>query len=364
MSVETSLSEKLSALSLRIAKIKDSLDTEESTKTSIILPFLQILGYDIFDPSIVKPELTSDIAGKKGEKVDYAIMKDGVPIILIEAKKLGEQLDNHCNQLIRYFNVTKAKFAILTNGTEFRFFSDLDETNNMDNIPFLTLNLENLRDREIKELEKFQKENLDTEKILAAASRQKNINTIKDIFNDQEKEPDDEFVRFFAKKALEKQHLDKKITASVLEEFRSCVKESLKNIITDMVKDELDRALNKIKNGEPEKELVSETCDDNTGIVTTEEEIESYHIFKSILSEITSPSNITYKDTKTYFNILYKGKTGKWIARVSIGQTVMFITLPGDGKETVRIDLEKLEDIYQHKAEILNVCQKYVSEEK
>lgn len=359
MSVEISLSEKMYALSQRITKIKGSLETEEATKTSIILPFLQILGYDIFDPEIVVPEFTAEIANKKGEKVDYAIMKDGSPIILIEAKKLGEILDNHCNQLIRYFNVTKAKFAILTNGAEYRFFSDLDEINKMDGIPFLTLNLENLRDREIKELEKFQKENLDTENILAAASRQKNINAIKKTFQQETENPSDDFVRFFAKQATARN-----ITASVLEEFRSCVKESLKNIITDMVKDDLDRALSKIKNSEPEKESVQDSADANNSIVTTEEEIESYHIFKSILSEITSPANIKYKDTKNYFNILYKGRPSKWIARVSIWQNVIFITLPADDKETVRIDLETLEDIYKHKTEIINVCMKYVNEEK
>ncbi len=110
-------SEKITQFSKRVETIKDNLLTEEATKTSIILPFFQILGYDVFNPCEFVPEYTADIGTKKGEKVDYAIISDSEPIILIEAKSCSLELNTkHMGQLIRYFTVTKAKFAILTNG--------------------------------------------------------------------------------------------------------------------------------------------------------------------------------------------------------------------------------------------------------
>jgi hypothetical protein len=135
---------KLKQLAERIKTSKEIILTEEATKHSFIMPFLSALGYDVFDPTVIVPEFTADIGTKKGEKVDYAILQDGKPIIVIEAKNHTEKLDNHNNQLIRYFNVTDSKFAILTNGIEYRFFSDIEETNRMDKIPFLTVNLDSL----------------------------------------------------------------------------------------------------------------------------------------------------------------------------------------------------------------------------
>ena len=101
---------------------KENIQTEEATKMAFIAPFLNLLGYDVFNPSIVVPEFVADVGSKKGEKVDYAIMDNGKPLILIEAKSVHENLDNHNNQLVRYFTVTDAKFGILTNGIEYRFF--------------------------------------------------------------------------------------------------------------------------------------------------------------------------------------------------------------------------------------------------
>ena len=73
----------------------EHLNTEEATKTSLVMPFIQMLGYKIFDPTEVRPEYTADVGTKKGEKVDYALMLDGTPVVLIEAKRheanLGEE---------------------------------------------------------------------------------------------------------------------------------------------------------------------------------------------------------------------------------------------------------------------------------
>lgn len=109
----------------RVEGMKDTIQTEEATKTSIIMPFFSLLGYDVFNPNEFIPEFTADVGIKKGEKVDYAILSDGSPVILIECKWIGEPLEKHDSQLFRYFGTSKAKFAILTNGLIYRFYTDL-----------------------------------------------------------------------------------------------------------------------------------------------------------------------------------------------------------------------------------------------
>ena len=126
------LKDQLKQIADRISKLKDSIQTEEATKNAFILPFINALGYDIFNPLEVIPEFIADIGVKKGEKVDYAILRNGVPIILVECKHWKENLDIHNTQLILYFNATKAKFAILTNGINYRFYTDLEDPNKMD----------------------------------------------------------------------------------------------------------------------------------------------------------------------------------------------------------------------------------------
>jgi hypothetical protein len=126
---------------------KESIQTEEATKTSVIMPFFSLLGYDVFDPNEFSPEYVADVGIKKGEKVDYAILKDGKPLILIEAKSINEQLQKHDSQLFRYFGTSKAKFAILTNGQIYQFFTDLEASNRMDEKPFLEIDLLDIKER-------------------------------------------------------------------------------------------------------------------------------------------------------------------------------------------------------------------------
>ena len=137
--------ENLLQLSERILSIKPNILTEEATKMSMIIPFFQLLGYDVFNPLEFCPEYTADVGIKKGEKVDYAIIINGDPAILIECKSCTETLDKHSSQLFRYFGTTTAKFGILTNGVVYRFYTDLDESNKMDLTPFLEIDMDNLK---------------------------------------------------------------------------------------------------------------------------------------------------------------------------------------------------------------------------
>lgn len=121
--------EDLKFLSNRVSTLKESIGTEEATKTSLIMPFFQLLGYDVFNPTEFVPEFTADVGIKKGEKVDYAIILDSIPVMLVEAKSIKEKLTKHDSQLFRYFGTTTSRFGILTNGEEYKFFTDLDEPN-------------------------------------------------------------------------------------------------------------------------------------------------------------------------------------------------------------------------------------------
>ena len=186
-------------ISESIPKLKDQIQTEEATKNAFIMPFIQALGYNVFNPLEVVPEYTCDIGTKKGEKVDYAIMKDGEPIILIECKHWQQNLDLHDNQLLRYFAVSKAKFGVLTNGIVYRFYTDLIEKNKMDETPFLEVDMTNLKDAQIAELKKFHKSYFDADTISTTASTLKYTKEIKEIIKKEIANPSEALVRIFAK---------------------------------------------------------------------------------------------------------------------------------------------------------------------
>ena len=171
--------DELRQFSSRVEKIKDVITTEEATKNSLILPFFQLLGYDVFNPLEFVPEYTADVGTKKGEKVDYAIIVDDEPAILIEAKWCGEPLDKHDSQLFRYFGTTSAKFGILTNGVVYKFYTDLNEPNKMDLDPFLVFNILDIQENIVSEVKRFAKATLDIDAAFNAASELKFTNLIK-----------------------------------------------------------------------------------------------------------------------------------------------------------------------------------------
>ena len=245
----------------KIEKIKGKLSTEEATKTSLIMPFFQALGYDIFNPNEFTPEFVADVGIKKGEKVDYAIILNDEVSILIEAKSINEKLEKHDSQLFRYFGTSKAKFAILTNGLIYKFYTDLEKTNVMDKTPFLEINLEDLNDSDIQELKKFQKENFDVNHILSAASDLKYLNQIKRVLKEEFNDPTDEFIKLI----LNKDVYDGVKTQSIIDKYRPLVKKSISYYINELINERLQSAMKKEE--EPE-ENVNILEDDNAKAIT------------------------------------------------------------------------------------------------
>lgn len=223
---------KLIELAQKIIKTKDSVQSEEATKTAYILPFLQILDYDIFNPVEVEPEPVADIGVKKGEKVDYAINLNGQQVMIIECKSLRENLDIHKSQLHRYFNVSTAKIACLTNGINYRFYTDIDEINKMDFEPFLEFNILDISESEIKNLSIVSKKNFDLNNVIKFANRVKNsreseyIEQIKTYIIQEFESPSPDFVKFLLSNFYDKE----KVTSKTIEYFTGVVKRALDDL--------------------------------------------------------------------------------------------------------------------------------------
>jgi hypothetical protein len=349
----------------RVEKLKENLQTEEATKNALIMPFLQALGYDVFNPLEVIPEFVCDIGTKKGEKIDYAIMKDGKPIILIECKHWKQDLTLHDNQLLRYFHVSNAKFGVLTNGIIYKFYTDLETANRMDEKPFLEIDISEIKNNEIEELKKFHKTYFDIGNILSSASELKYTRELKEIINKEFTNPSPEFVKLIAKQVY-----DGIITPKLLEQFTVLVKKSVTGFISDTISDRLKSALKAESETENNTtvETEAETSPSDTGtesrIETTAEELEGFYIVKAILRNHIAIDRITYRDTISYFGILVDDNNRKPICRLYFNsdehKRIAFI---GDDKKETRHRVKSLDDIYSYSELLIEAVSKYTNKE-
>ncbi|MBE8786529.1 type I restriction endonuclease [Enterococcus hirae] len=345
----------LKQLGKRVVELKDSIGTEEATKTSLIMPFFAALGYDLFNPTEFVPEFTADVGIKKGEKVDYAIVLEGQPTILIEAKSINEQLTKHDSQLFRYFGTTVSKFGILTNGEEYKFFTDLDEPNKMDLTPFLTVNITKIKDSQIPELAKFHKDNFDVDKITSSAAELKYLNSLKNYLSSELNDPTEDFVKYLLTEIY-----DGMKTKQTVEKFKPIIKKGLNQFIAERVNDKLSAALKTsvtVEDNETKSE--SNTTDETDNeIVTTPEELEAYTICKVVLKDTIPLDRLFYRDNRSYFNILLDDNIRKWILRVRFNTNGMKIEL-NDENHTV-YELKEPIDIYNYSNQIIDVVNKFL----
>lgn len=348
--------DQIKQFSKRVESIKDTIQTEEATKTSILMPFFQLMGFDVFNPNEFVPEFTADVGIKKGEKVDYAIVQDDVPVILIEAKSVNEHLHRHDSQLFRYFGTTTAKFAILTNGLIYKFFTDLDEPNKMDENPFMEINILDLKDTQISELKKFTKSSFNIEDVLNTASELKYTNEIKRKFNDELSNPTDDFVRYIINDIYNGMK-----TQNIIDKFRPIIKRSLNQYINETLNDKIKTALNPDIEEINETELNTEdTQQQESKIITTQEELEAYFLIKNLLRDTIPYEDIYMKDTANYMNILYKNNTRKWICRLILTDTQKKLIIPDENKKDIIFALTTLYDLEQYKEEFIEVLQRYM----
>ncbi|MFV5691805.1 type I restriction endonuclease [Flavobacterium sp. LT1R49] len=336
-------------------KHKDQIQTEEATKNAFVMPFLQSLGYDVFNPLEVVPEFIADIGIKKGEKIDYAIFKDGNPTILIECKHWAQNLNIHDGQLLRYFHVSKAKFGILTNGIVYRFYSDLVSPNKMDEKPFLEFNIIDVKDNQIEELKKFHKTNFDAESIVNTASELKFMNELKILLNLELTNPTPEFVKHFAKQVY-----PSVVTAKILEQFTELTKKSVQQHISDLITERLKTALSK------EDEKINEinisiepNLEESSKINTTEEELEGFMIVKTILRQKTPATRITYRDAQSYFAVFLDDNNRKAVCRLYLNGVKKYIGTFDENKKEIKNEIGNLDEIFNYSDLLLKTIEAY-----
>lgn len=338
----------LKNLANKIIKQKDLILTEEATKNAFVMPFIAALGYDVFDPSEVIPEYIADIGTKKGEKVDYAIQKDGTPIMFFECKKSGSELYfEHASQLYRYFATTsKTRVGVLTNGINYQFYSDLDEQNIMDKKPFLEFNILDINETTVAELKKISKAHFNIEEILSAASELKYLKETKRILNDMLLNPNEEFVKFFASQIYTGVK-----TQKVVSQFYEIVKRSFNQFINDKINERLKSAMAGVEQVNIVEQIPIENVEPaiiKSNIETTNDEVEGYYIVKAILHDLVDSNRVFLRDFKSFCNILLDDTNLRVIIRFYFNSDKKFIAFFDKEKKENKIQIENLNDIYHY----------------
>jgi hypothetical protein len=325
---------------------------EEATKQALVLPLLDALGYDIWNPTEVSPEFDADFAVRRGsqkERVDLAVLLGGKPRVFVEVKAAGVPLDQHQGQLSRYFNaVPDVCLGILTNGAEYRFFTDTGEPNIMDARPFYTINIESV-DVPFDVLARFHKANFSPESIRDFASEliftSQLVAFLKDEVDLRGREPSESFIRWILGNAA---MYEGRVTGSVVERFRPLVRNALQAVLRDIVRRSLVALDQGVGNppveppqtvDAPPSALSSdghadaevESARATRGVVTTEEETRAFSIIQEILLrggisgrtiydgslKRAVPVSVEAKDTTGYFGV-FLNKPTNWLVRLGL----------------------------------------------
>jgi hypothetical protein len=346
--------ERLAALAAKVKTQRMNIKTEEATKNAFVMPFIStILGYDVFNPMEVVPEFIADVGMKKGEKIDYAIMRDGEVQILIECKtSTGVLRIEHASQLYRYFAVTRARIAVLTNGEVYQFFTDLDAPNKMDDKPFLVLDLNDIDDSLVSELVKLTKDVFDLDSIISAAEELKYIGQLKRLVATQFKEPEDDWIKFLTTRVYEGSY-----TQKVKEQFRTLVPKATAQFLNDQVNDRLKTALvsPSFTSAIPDSPVaamgsgaIAHAEHAGGDVVTTPEELEGFSIVKAIACSEVKPHRIAPRDQMSYFTVLLDDNNRKTIARLHFNQRKQkYLGTFDENKVETKHPIATLDDIYQ-----------------
>lgn len=348
--------ESLLKIADRIAKTMDSARTEEAVKTSFILPFIQTLGYDVFNPEEVIPEGICDYGTKKGEKVDYTICINKEPVMIIECKHYSADLDKFTAQLFRYYQVSNAKFGVLTNGIIYKFFTDLDKQNNMDKAPFFEINMLDLRESHIEKLKEFSKERYDMGTILNSATEMKYVNAFRSQIVSLSQNPSDDFVRLLGRGIY-----TGKMTQSTIEMLRPMIARAFQQYTNDFVNERLKSAIT------PDVPSVSEVVqpevenDSPIGkVITTDEEIQAYYIICAILCPIVDLDRVYMRDAQSYCAILCDDNNRKPICRLHFNGGKKFVETFDEMKVGTKHNIVTMNDIYKLSSELVKVVKHYI----
>lgn len=321
-------SDDIVKVSEQVRKRADLVTGEEATKMGLVVPFFSALGYDVFDPTEVIPEFIADFAIKKAgqfEKVDYAIAINGVIVMIVEAKARGQKPEAHDGQVKRYFNgLLATRVAIVTNGLEYRFFTDLRHENVMDDEPFFSFNILDYDQKQIENLKFFHRDNFDSAIIKRHAEEMVYLKGMTQLVDNLLRSPSDDFIRFLVSQLstiAPNYAIAGRVTNKVVDKFRPIVKKSIQSSLVDLMTQSINREI-----GQPgavsteSEEIETEEIQDEQGlesekVETTAEELEAFEKVKAIANRSTANSlEVKYKDVISYFGINV-GKTTWWFLR-------------------------------------------------
>jgi predicted type IV restriction endonuclease len=360
--------DQIRVLATRIANTRSIIQTEEATKNAMIMPLIQILGYNVFDPFEVTPELVADVGTKKGEKVDYAILRDGKPIILFECKKAGAELNiNHAGQLFRYFHVTEARFGVLTNGITYQFFTDLEKPNKMDDKPFFEFNILDFKERDIEELKKFAKMAFDLDTILTTANELKYTRAIQTRLAEWMANPIEDLVRLVSSDLLG----GRRFTPAIRDQFTLITRRAFEQLVSERINERLKGAMapESISVPDPVSITVTQPQENTTAstksepqVVTSPEELEGFYIVRSIVRDLVATKRVSMRDAQSYCAILLDDNNRKPICRLRFNnQGKLRLGLFTDKKEEEIVTIESPDDIYNHAEKIKEIVGIYTS---
>ncbi len=325
------LSDDLRQLSDQVRKRQQHVKGEEATKQALIIPFLQVLGFDVYDPQEVGPEYIADFAKKRPsggmEKVDYVIRINGEPAMFIECKPLGSAPEDHDGQLARYFNATPGvHVGVVTNGTRYRFFTDLRAPNMMDAAPFFEFDILSFTERDADNLRAFTKDGFNPAAIQSAAEDIIYTERLTGLVNEVLRNPSENFVRFLLS---ELDLVPGRVTGKVIDRFSPIVKRAVQSTLLEMMTRSIQQEIASPAPAAPQAVPTAEAPPSpvrtsipsgeageaaRASIVTTAEEMELFEVVGRICAESASKQPIGYKDTTAYFGINL-GKVTQWFLR-------------------------------------------------
>jgi hypothetical protein len=288
-------------------------NSEETTKQALILPLLDILGFNPYDPTKVLAEYCADMRGvKASERVDYALYCNGQPVMFVEAKAYKEKLANHAPQLARYFNSTiGVTIAAITNGKEWRFFTDLIHANVMDEAPFLIIDFMATPCQNYDQLQQFAHDHFQAARLRSFAEESHYIQTFKGVIHSSLTHIDHDFVRYVAGKS----HIQRPLTVKYLDSLTPMVQTATEHAMSEIIVQKLAGAntVTTIQTVTAAPIIPPDRFIDphNPKIITTKIEMRLFEIIKDLLPD----QEIYAKDTESYYSILYQNKNNRWLLR-------------------------------------------------
>lgn len=358
--------EKIRELSKKIEEQKSIVATEQAAKTAMVMPFLQLLGYDVFSASEVIPEYIADWGAKKGEKVDYAIKVGGRFVMLIECKPVNDKLDaSKESQLARYFtNIPEARIGMLTNGIVYKFYTDLNEPNIMDTEPFMTFDFGQINERIAYKLEMFTKEKItNTDSVTSDIIKLRNYSATSEIIFKELTEPSEDFVRHIIKQLPFK----KMANEAAIAEFRTHIKKSIEQFEHNYFDEQIRKLQESARVEDTEKPAETQVEAAKNQIITTVQEYQALSIVKTILFNIVPAEKVGIKDFEGYSNILFKIQGSPCIIRLFFNeaeQGKLFISFPANEEyeKLGRISIKDIDSINNHSDKIITTVKKLMEQ--